>query len=291
MKKILLATAAVMSTASLASAELALSGYGRFGWTDDGTNGPNGGRFETRMRINMAASVETDSGLTLSAFERFQADDGGILTGSGARFGVAVGGLSVQIGNISGAIESMPIHYIADLGLTGAGSSTAVRGNVDTYSSGGAGVNGVRVAYNIAGFNIVGSYSDDKSNDANRLVSGRTAVSASYQMGDWRLSAGNQKAKGNNVAVVGVDGTIGDFGVALTHSQSSGAKKTLVSGNYTMGASTFRAYVGKDEGLGAKDTVYGVGMDYDLGGASAHVGITKTGAAKTAWEAGLLFNF
>jgi len=76
MKKILLATSALVMVAGAASAEVTLSGSGRFGivYTDDGTTSDTA--LSYRMRVNVDASTETDSGVKFGGRIRMQYSNG-----------------------------------------------------------------------------------------------------------------------------------------------------------------------------------------------------------------------
>lgn len=72
MKKLLLASSILASTAGFASAEVALSGSARMGVVYDGALDAGGGAtyFSSRVRIVFTASGETDGGLTFGASMR-----------------------------------------------------------------------------------------------------------------------------------------------------------------------------------------------------------------------------
>ena len=198
MKKVLFATTALIATASVAAADVRLSGYGRFGLDYNSANGDlvtNGlantaGISETnitsRLRLQFDMSTEADGGIGFNARFRAQAEsrDGvaGTAVFNGARFGVTYGGLAVNVGNIIGAVENakglyttgtrsagtgidgMGFHSLAikTLAMTGAGTTNGVVGtgfNWDAYSSAGTGSNGIEAIYSVGGFTGHVSYS------------------------------------------------------------------------------------------------------------------------------------
>jgi len=63
MKKVLLASTALIGFAGMAAADVTLSGSGRFGlvYNDDGTTSDT--NLSYRLRFNIDASTETDSGV------------------------------------------------------------------------------------------------------------------------------------------------------------------------------------------------------------------------------------
>ncbi len=80
MKKILIATTALVATAGVAAADVTLSGYGRFGmdYNSGAAVDTSKTRVTMRMRVNIDASTETDSGVTFGGRMRLQYDNGSL---------------------------------------------------------------------------------------------------------------------------------------------------------------------------------------------------------------------
>ena len=231
MKKILFATTALIATASVAAADVRLSGYGRFGLDyNDGNSttaadtGPGGRGFynattglyqavptsstnlTSRLRLQFDMSTETDGGVAFGARFRAQAEsrDGtaGGATFNGARFFTSYEGFTLQVGNIIGAIENTPGTYLetrtAGVGIDGAGFESHV-GNVngeafnwDAYSSGGTGANGVEVLYSANGFTGHISYSNDNPTTFTGTTPERVAAMIAYTWNDWTFALAAQ---------------------------------------------------------------------------------------------------
>ena len=159
MKKVLFATTALIATASMAAAEVRISGYGRFGLGyssgsdaigatggypyNDTVAGESSTFIVSRLRLQFDMSTETDSGVALGARVRAEADgDFGDRTGVGGsqgptagqnnpqvplwsapRFYATFGGFTLGVGNIIGALEGTPGLYLetrsAGAGLDG----------------------------------------------------------------------------------------------------------------------------------------------------------------------------
>ena len=230
MKKVLFATTALIATAGMAAADVRISGYGRFGldYNEANKGVPAAGRLDStdfpefsitsRLRLQFDMSTETDSGVTLGARFRAQAESrdgrpasgpinlvdlngdgtfdavqaGGGAQFNGARFFATWQGLTVAVGNILGAIENTPGLYLetrsAGTGIDGMGFVslvTNVNGNYfnwDAYSSAGYGVNnGVEVLYSAGGFNGQISYSKDNDTVCGTAI---TACPAAVTMVD-----------------------------------------------------------------------------------------------------------
>lgn len=250
MKKVLFATTALIATASMAAADVRISGYGRFGLdynsgnegvpTGTGTDAPETS-LTSRLRIQFDVSTETDGGVVFNARLRAQGEnrDGspGTVGFNSPRFGVSWEGLTVNVGNIIGAIENAPGLYTTNIsagtGIDGMGfKSLVINGaNWDAYSStngtsvdaggtspidSGNTVNGVEVLYSTGGFTGHISYSQRNDTVVGGAVvppavgqgSGeqRTGLMLTYSFGDYYATAAYQSSS---------DGPLGDAGEEL----------------------------------------------------------------------------
>jgi outer membrane protein OmpU len=159
MKKVLFLTTALVASASMAAAEVRISGYGRFGLDYNDAvpagNATGSTTLTSRLRLQFDMSTETDGGVTFGARFRAQSeirngrpasgpvtfDDennngtiepnevsvGGGASFNGARFFVSAQGLTLGVGNIIGAFEGSQLLYqvantpTAGIGIDGAG--------------------------------------------------------------------------------------------------------------------------------------------------------------------------
>ena len=213
MKKLLIASTALVATASVAAAEINMSGYGRFGiqYDDDRTSLTSGRslentRLESRYRLNIDGVATTDGGVRFAVRVRGQSDEDskGRVTSFGfsaPRLQVGVGGFRVRVGNISGVTDaSETINWFGiEPGLVGKTGMYAthggqVLGGYDAYSSGSCGScnnTGINVKYEAGDFAIMGSWIPDydqfrvKSKpDLDRMT---WEVGASYTFSGWTL--------------------------------------------------------------------------------------------------------
>ncbi len=258
MKKVLFATTALIATASVAAAEVRISGYGRFGldWNEANENtGMGETSITSRLRLQFDMSTETDGGITFGARYRAQAEsrDGtpGTGTFNGPRFFASFGGLTVAVGNIGGAVEFMQGLYLetrtADIGIDGAGFNSVVANmgqnffDWDAYSSAGAGVNGLEVIYNAAAFGVHVSYSDSTTPAFAVGTQGETntAIAGYYTFGDWTVAlAYNDEEVGtglgvnadNDLTVFTVSGDLGFAGVRLAYANMDNLTSTATAG-------------------------------------------------------------
>ncbi|MEM1073815.1 MAG: porin [Pseudomonadota bacterium] len=209
MKKILIASTALVGTASVAAAEVTLSGYGRFGIQYDENRGTDAApeeetRLESRWRLNIDGVTETDGGIRFAARVRVQADeesDGSVGTGeiNSPRYQVSFGGFRVRVGNISGVTDASDVvnYFGIEPGLVGKTGQYAtfgggVLGAFDAYSSTGQGPTGINVKYEAGDFAVMASWTDDfdaDEKDGGLGVGDRTTweIGASYTFGDWTI--------------------------------------------------------------------------------------------------------
>lgn len=296
MKKVLLATTAIALSAGVAAADVAVSGNARMGLQYNSVTGNT--TIEKRMTINLDGSVETSSGMTFGARMRLRSNEAGATLTTGARVYMKTGGVEIAMGNINGAIESMPGLYDPSVGLTGLGWGglvTNTRGKGywgwDAYSSSGNGVEGVEVMYSGGSFAGHLSYSEPVLSSG-ATAEERIALYGAYTMNDWTVALGLQDSSNNanDKVVLTVGGKLGDYSVGFGIADNDGVQKIALNGSATFGATTVSAYVA-DEDTAVADTSYGIGVSYDLGGASVVGGISHDAFGTDRADLGVSFSF
>lgn len=306
MKKLLFVTTALAATASMAAADITMSGYGRFGLDYNDANARTGTRenpgapgviaangisetnITSRLRLQFDMSTESDGGVTFGARYRVQAESrdnapgGGVV--NGARFYATAGGFTLGVGNIIGAIEGQPGLYLptssAGTGIDGMGFwslPTNVTGSFfawDAYSSAGVGANGIEVIYKSGDFGGHFSYSTDNG----AVAVDRIAAHISYSFGDWTAALGIQDSDtlGEDKVLLTLTGKIGNFGVGLAYAQNNDAAgagmdidKIRVYGSADIGsASRILVWAANEDHPTAAlgGTSYGIDYSLDLGG-------------------------
>lgn len=298
MKNLLIATTALVATAGVAAADINFSGGARFGvvYNDAAVTRT---QVHNRFSLNVDGTAETDSGVEF--FARVRVRGGNTGTGATAassvsapRVGARIGGLTVAVGNINGALESTPGLYDGNVGLTGLGwGSLPVNNNAagafawDSFSSGGGGSNGVEVIYSANGFGIHVSQSG-----ATGVA--RTAINVSYNFSDWTVALGHQTSDvaTEETTVLTVAGQIGNIGVGLAHADNDGDRDaTRVNATFEVGAATnVTAYYTAASGVGREDS-YGLGFTHSLGGATLAGGVANSFTGVTVADLGVRFNF
>lgn len=318
MKKVLFATTALVATAGVAAADVTFGGLGRFGI--DYNSGRSAGtetRIESRFRLIVTGTAESDNGLSFGAQIRYQANEHrSSYTGGGAgfntpRFWVTSGGFTVSMGQVLGAIENMPGMYAGSIGLTGLTYSNVVYNfAADAYTSGGAGRQGLDVIWSGGNWGAHLSYSPDAITQGGSTTVERTALAVSYTMNNWTFALGGQRSSGSATQTAGdtkwaatIGGSFGNFDGTFQIADNDGAKKYGIGFNWQVASSTFvRGYVNKDDAANAYSadgTNYGIGFQHRLGGGTfieGGVAKVRNGALtatddSTVADLGLRFSF
>ena len=322
MRKVLLATTAIIASASAAAADVTLSGSGRFGIVYNSARdaaGESKTKIEKRMTINIDGSGSTDGGLEFGGRIRLRSDEGDA-AGATSSANIWMGNdlFRITVGNTDGALVNRVAYFDGSVGLTGlhdADNSFNIGTSqflLNTYSSRGNAGDVVRLDFNIGGFGV--SLSTDSTGD--HLSNGsEDAIAASYNFGDWNVAAGYASNVSQTGAAFGgrpigteqdlfsisAAGNIGDFGVNVNYSDlETVGTKAVLSGSYTFDATTLTAFVAQTSedtlgsaGIGATgdETEYGLGFTHNLGGATLAGGISRDYTEETMADLGVRFSF
>ncbi|MYM55501.1 porin [Thalassovita mangrovi] len=294
MKKVLFATTALVATAGVAAADVSFGGYGRFGAYYQ-ENAADEITLDSRFRLIVTATAESDNGLKFGAQTRVQFDEmEDSYQGNGGfnpvRFWVSTGGLEVSVNHVQGAIEFMPGMYDGSVGLTGLGYANVVYNfGADAYTSGSTGRQGVDVKYSSGAFGAHLSHSFDNAFNGN--VS-KTALYVSYSMNSYEIAAGFQDSDvaGDTEWALTASGSFGPAKVTLQVADNDGDMKYGLAASGKIGAATeILGYVNHDEAI--DDENYGLGVSHSLGGGTSIVGGVASLAGTTRADLGLKFNF
>lgn len=301
MKKLLIATTALVGTASVAGADIAnfdFSGYGRFGiiyeedrgQTATDTVGQEDSRFESRFRLNISASTTTDGGIRFAAFSRVEINDNADNTSntgvfSGPRFQASSGGLRVQVGNVSGVTDAAEVvdYFGFEPGLIGQTGQYANSGvSLPAFASTGAGNNGISVKYEIGDFAVMGSWTDDHdTNDGSTAAGGdfidSYEIGASYTFSGWTVGAVYGKFEQNAAPAVAANATT--FTPAVAAVAASDNDFWVITANGSLGIADVSFLISDFEG--DADTVFGASASFPVGAATAIVASVSDGGAAT----------
>jgi outer membrane protein OmpU len=269
-------------------------------------------QIEKRMTIDMVGTTETSSGITFGAKLRIRSNEPTAGQGiAGARVYMQTSGFELAMGNIDGAIESMPNLYSPSVGLTGLGWNGLVSNvvgadgltgaadtdgykyfNWDSYSSTGNGAEGIEAIYSAGAFTGHVSYSEPTLSSG-ASAQKRAAAYGAYTMNDWTVALGVQKSSiaAEDKVVLTVGGNVGDYGVGIGFADYDGVKKVALNGSATFGATTVSAFVADEDSVGATDLSIGLGASYDLGGAKVVGGVERGATGNTRADLGVSFSF
>ena len=249
----------------------------------------NATTIDQRFNIDINGSAASDNGLSFGAKVRIRSDESGdngtAAAMNGPRYFVAASGMELAVGNIYGAIDSMPGLYSGTVGLTGLGfSNVASNFGSQTYASSGAGVNGVELMYSVGDLSL--HVSTVKNKD--------TEYAVSYKMGDFTIAVGgSDTSTAANVEWIASVGTkVGGIGLNIVAAQTVAGKNSMTaSASFAAGAATtVNVYAASDEGQTDKNA-FGLGVVHNLGGGtSVRGGVANTHGTNRA-DLGVQFNF
>lgn len=299
MKKVLFATTALVLSAGVAAAEVALSGDGRMGIVFDGDDA----QFSSRARVRFTLTGESDSGLSFGATFRVDHEnytEDYLETGNyrsaakGTAGEVWISGTygKLSMGDTLSASEAA-IGDLYEIGYTDGRFGNDIE-EINYLTGDGVNTNqgpNILYEYSINQFSFYASASDgvdtdlgDLSPGANNdddadLPSDKTAYSlaAKYAGETWWAALGYAKHDEADELSLGAEGTFGQFkvkGVYLDYSDHFLSKTYGLAAAYNMDAFTVEAFWRQDELTdvvvggrdGRKYDAYGIGVDYDLGG-------------------------
>lgn len=305
MKKILLATSALVMVAGAASAEVALSGSARMGLVYDETQGTNGETFfSSRVRIVFTASGETDTGLSFGASVRNdQSGVGNTANGDSTVF-ISGGFGKLTMGDVSGAADALvgqvsgvgygPNDALQEIGFIGTDKTAAYY----EYSA-GALTFGLGIGQTYAPSAIGGADTNDASNIGVKYATDAYSVALAYETNDVAdmISLGGSATFGAatvKARVSDIDVTGADTVWALSVDYAMGA--TTLTAFYTDFGNTSPADITLPVVAGADTQHIGIGAAYDLGGGASVAGgiVQQNNAAGTDpmfADVGLKFSF
>ncbi len=279
MKKVLLASTALVLSAGVAAADMKLTGNGRMG-VIDGFGDDIG--FTSRFRAVFTGSGETDGGLSFGGSIRADNSAGGAAGTAGSVFVSGAFG-TLTMGDVSGAPEAA-VGDVGGVGLTGLGDL-----NEAVYLSNGARP-AMRYDYSFGDFGV--HVSADNPALTSDTVFG---VAVSYSAGAISAGLGYEDTGSIDHIVAGASVGFGDATIKAMFGTASGAvdgDQYGVSVSYGMGAIEATAFYQNSEDLGAFEA-WGVGASYDLGGGASLVGgyASNETTGEDAFDFGMSMSF
>ncbi len=280
----------------------------------------------SRLRMNIDATTETDAGVEFGGRFRLQWDQGDNTTGSNpAKLWISAQGLTVEIGNVDTAIDSSSLIYATELGAFDRSVGfSSVTGDFFAYEpknyDGKTGRVGVAAAYSFGDLTVRASYVNPDQTGATDPVEKELGLLAEYTWNDQlELSAAyTQNGEGiedNDIFFIGARYAVADNArVGLNYVDASDSeacdggagpdcdggvyesvgKTFALYGDYTLadGLTNIEAYVARnDQDWRATKTAYGIGVNYDLGGARLGAAVQRGYDEKVTADMGVRFNF
>ncbi len=302
MKKLLIASTALVATTGMAAAEISFGGYGRFGIRyDEGAKAETS--LEQRFRLTVTGVAESDNGVKFEGRIRFETNDtGDKASGKGpgpAGFAVTSGGFRLDVGHVSDALDSGDTlnYYGYGVGLTGFLEQNSafydgsfVAGGFGAATDGEEKVQKVKLRYSAGDFTVNMSYAPQTNITSDEVFQ----IGAGYNFGDHSVGLvyGDNQTADYDFWVIGADGSFGDFSYAaiVGEANSEGTSYGL-SGNYAISAATSISAIYSGGGA-STDDAYGIGVAHSLGGGvTLKGGVGSDTSGNTQADAGVIFSF
>jgi len=295
MKKLLIASTALVATAGMATADITLSGYAEIGMVDYGT--AVGMEMHSDMDVTFKLSGASDNGLTFGASIDLDEVSSGIASTGGPHAVHVSGGFgTLTMGDTDGALDKANAEVA---------SLTAIADDHTAHSgyNGGAGLDSgdiLRYDTTYNGFGISASLAQSDVAVANDVI----AYGITTTLGTVALSAAYQDNNTQDITAVSAKSTVGGLGITANYSEASmndtskSYEHTGVGIAYTLNGVNLHANYGVyDYDNGTNADGYGIAANYGLGGgATVMVGYgngTAQGATAdvTTFSVGLGLSF
>ena len=316
MKKVLLASTALIGFAGMAAADVTLSGSGRFGlvYGDDGVTSDT--LLSYRLRFNIDASTETDSGVKFGGRIRLQYDNGdndtvgGLAELNAAMLYAETAGFRFEIGNVNTAFDSLATLYNAELGFISSTTGSYSPFSYDSYTSSPNAAGqfdrvGLFASYSVGNLVARASYIDYDQTDAGDPLTPtdeEMSISLDYTAGAYKLGFGYVQ-NGAGAADYDVWALLGEY--ALNDSTNIGLQYIAEDGQNNDATVTLYGNTKLASGIGlgafisgidsdvtyANDYAIGVGANYDIGGATIAGTIQQGFNDETYADLGINFSF
>jgi outer membrane protein OmpU len=269
MKKLLIASTALVATAGMAAADISMSGYAEIGMTDNG--GAVGMEMHSDMDVTFKLSGASDNGLTFGATIDLDEVSGGIAS-TGGPHAVHVSGAfgTLTMGDTDGALDKANAEVA---------SLTSISDNHTAHAgyNGGAGLDSgdiLRYDTTVAGFGVSASIGQSDVAVANDVMGygitttlGTVAVSAAYQADNVQ-----------DITAVSAKTTVGGLTITANYSEATMAETALVpevtavafSRNATTGVLTGRVAAAEVAAINNSYEHTGVGLAYTVSGVNLH---------------------
>lgn len=289
MKNTLIASSiALMAIGTNAAiADIAVGGNARMGmvYTESAANVDNELQFDSRVRFTIAATGQTDTGLSFGASTRIdQSGQGGTANNDSTVF-VGTDMFTVTFGDVDGAAKGA-VGNVAGVGYTGIGDNNEVG-----YL--GVDATGVSVQATVGGVvDIYASVGQRQANDSDNTQ----GVGASVNVSGVTLSAGYAEDGAVSQTAIGAGVDLAGVGLSAVYvdneNHATVNAEYAASASYSLADVTLTGFYREVENLaGANNTYTGIGAEYDLGGGATFAGGIVDQDGTNRMDFGLTFSF
>ncbi|MFM2354368.1 MAG: hypothetical protein RLZZ528_104 [Pseudomonadota bacterium] len=274
MKKVLLATSALMLVAGAAAAEVAVSGSARMGVVYNGTDA----EFSSRVRVSFSMSGETDGGLAFGASVRAdQSGQGGTANGDSTVYISGAFG-KLTMGDVGGAADAL-VGQVSGVGYTGLG---------DVNEIGFLGTDKTAVYYEYTTGAVTFGVGAGQTTGANENIN----VGVKYAGSNFTVALGYEDSATDSQ--ISAKGTM-TFGSATVKAKvadrdSAADMASALSVDFAAGGATITAFVSQNQNFAGNDGA-GIGASYDLGGGATLSGGIVDNGTDTVADLGVSFSF
>ena len=269
MKKLLIASTALVATAGMAAADITMSGYAEIGMTDNG--GAVGMEMHSDMDVTFKLSGASDNGLTFGASIDLDEVSGGIAS-TGGPHAVHVSGAfgTLTMGDTDGALDKANAEVA---------SLTSISDNHTAHAgyNGGAGLDSgdiLRYDTTYGGFGVSASIGQSDVAVANDVM----GYGVTTSIGSVAVSAAYQADNTQDITAVSAKTSIGGLTITANYSEATmaaTAKVEAVTASFTAstGSTVNDVYVAAVAEVAAINNSYehtGLGLAYTVNGVNLH---------------------
>ena len=304
MKKVLFATTALVASAGIASAEVAISGSAEMGIV--GGDRYNDTQFFQSVDVRFTMTGETDSGLTFGA--TIDLEDAVDTARTGADL-VDSRGFSDYTVFVSGSFGTLTMGDTDGAFDWAMRETNIVGGSIDDSETAHSGFNGnagldgvydgqiVRYNYSFSGFAIAVSAELNDGGAGDPALGVGATYSGDFGGVNMRVGFGYQSNSAFDIMGVSLSGSSAGFSAALNYSDLDGYRGNEshmgIGVGYTMDAVSIGLNYGSyDRTVGADRDGYGLAVNYDLGGgAVVQFGYSDGSNNQSSFSLGLAMSF
>ena len=279
MKKVLLATSALVASAGIASADITLTGGADFGMKDSGANGTDA-YIHAETDFNIVASATTDNGYTIGA--SIDLDDDLTAAGSVSDTEISLSGDfgTLSFGELAAAQDG---HGLADVGFDGIGIDDDVEARRTTSTA------DLKYATTFGDMSVTVTYALGTS-AAGAATDGDYGILLGFDNAGFGVTVGmdvDDDGGANDTSTsLGLTYTVGEIDLAGFFADDSTNSASGFSASYAMDANTtITAVYGSTDVAGDKSD-FGVGFKTNLGGGVSFAGAVGRVDSNTVTDLG-----